>query len=184
MPTVHKFRYGSGCVNCHTTAAWEGTTFTHAIFSINHGKKNNTCATDHQDTKNLALYTCYNCHEHTPAKEERRHAKRNIVKLDNCIDCHGRKRGRPRAEAPQVEPLVVAFLSAEPADRFACRARTLNESLACARLEKGGESARDVLGSALQLRDVPKEPLTAKDGPLPIQHVPVVKPGVERWEQL
>jgi hypothetical protein len=104
VPTVHKFRYGSGCVNCHTTTAWQGSTFTHAIFSINHGKRNNTCATCHQDAKTFAVYTCYNCHEHTPAKEERRHARRNIVKLDNCIECHGRKARRQlgRADGPDL----------------------------------------------------------------------------------
>jgi hypothetical protein len=116
VPTVHKFRYGSGCANCHTTAGWEGTTFKHDIFSITHGRRNNTCATCHQDAKTFAVYTCYNCHEHTPAKEERRHARRNIVKLDNCIECHGRKRGRPRAEAAPVEPLLHALLQAAPAD--------------------------------------------------------------------
>jgi hypothetical protein len=116
VPTVHKYRYGSNCESCHTTTAFKGATFTHTIFSINHGRRNNTCATCHQDLNNLVLYTCYDCHEHTPAKEERRHARPNIAKtlaarqiaLDNCIECHGRGKSRRAAEATDMSGLVQA----------------------------------------------------------------------------
>lgn len=98
VPVIHKVRYGVGCTGCHSTSTFRGAKFTHAVFAVNHGKKDNTCATCHQDQSNFTVYTCYNCHHHTPEKEARRHARRNVAKLDNCIDCHARNRPRRVAE--------------------------------------------------------------------------------------
>lgn len=94
VPQVHKARYGTACNQCHKTTAWTGATFSHTIFSITHGSRGNTCVTCHADQHDFKIYTCYNCHEHTPAKIERIHARRNVANLQDCISCHARKRDR------------------------------------------------------------------------------------------
>jgi hypothetical protein len=33
-------------------------------------------------------YTCYGCHEHTPAKIKREHLEEGIRNFDNCVECH------------------------------------------------------------------------------------------------
>ena len=109
-PAVHKGRYGASCAQCHSTSAWTGAVIKHSIFSINHGRKNNSCATCHNDVQNFTSYTCYNCHQHTPAKEAQRHARRKMTtKLENCIDCHGRgkKRGDRAADGGSVDDLIA-----------------------------------------------------------------------------
>lgn len=113
VPLVHKSRYGTTCSQCHSTTAWTGAVFQHNAFPITHGRRNNTCATCHQDSSNFVLYTCYNCHEHTPAKEERRHARmakiqQGLVKLENCLECHGRRRGIRAAADLDGEETVEA----------------------------------------------------------------------------
>lgn len=101
-PVTHKGRFGTACAQCHSTSTWQGATFQHTMFSINHGRRNNTCATCHTDATNYKTYTCYNCHEHSVAKTERQHMRRKITDIDNCMRCHarGRKRERERAESP------------------------------------------------------------------------------------
>jgi hypothetical protein len=33
-------------------------------------------------------YTCYGCHEHTPANIRREHVEEGIRNFDNCVECH------------------------------------------------------------------------------------------------
>ena len=33
-------------------------------------------------------YTCYGCHEHTPANIRREHIEEGIRKFDDCFACH------------------------------------------------------------------------------------------------
>jgi hypothetical protein len=33
-------------------------------------------------------YTCYGCHEHTPANIRAEHQKEGIRDFENCVDCH------------------------------------------------------------------------------------------------
>jgi hypothetical protein len=101
-PSVHKGQFGLNCEQCHKTETWKGAVFNHR-FPINHGsrRRQNTCATCHSDESNYQSYTCYNCHEHTVAKMERIHRRRNVVDLSKCADCHmrrGKRRERDRAE--------------------------------------------------------------------------------------
>jgi hypothetical protein len=112
-PKVHKGRFSTTCSECHTTHTWAGAEFKHTIFSMTHRGSNNRCAACHNEPDNLKSYTCYNCHEHTPEKEARRHARRNIANVDNCISCHGRGKrgGRERTEIiprTQGSALVLA----------------------------------------------------------------------------
>jgi hypothetical protein len=46
-----------------------------------------TCASCHPDN-NYKKYTCYGCHEHSPAKIRQEHEKVKIYSYQNCILCH------------------------------------------------------------------------------------------------
>ena len=35
-----------------------------------------------------SAYTCYGCHEHTPANIRREHVDEGIRQFDNCVECH------------------------------------------------------------------------------------------------
>jgi hypothetical protein len=93
-PKVHMSKFGTDCAKCHTTASFAGATFKHT-FPINHGnRRGNECTVCHAGKDNFKTYTCYGCHEHTPANVQRRH--KNVANLDNCAKCHKGGRGRER----------------------------------------------------------------------------------------
>jgi hypothetical protein len=115
VPKVHHFRYGTGCASCHTTATWADNTFKHTAFSISHGRRNNTCATCHNDTDHFEKYTCYTCHEHEKSRMERIHARRKVANLDACIDCHGRKRRVDFGDLDDRRSPAASMRSLDPA---------------------------------------------------------------------
>lgn len=74
------------CEVCHTTAAWRPALFNQPhTFPLDHGG-GTSCRTCHPNT--LTAYTCYNCHEHDPAKIRQKHVKEGILDFQNCIACH------------------------------------------------------------------------------------------------
>ena len=124
-PKVHAgSKFGTDCQKCHTTNTWTGGTlgdFKHT-FPIAHGRKNrgaSSCAICHAKADAYATYTCYGCHEHTPAKVARQH--KNGVNIDNCVKCHkgGRKKGMAAAELVGDE-----FFASCPTDSCAFGADT------------------------------------------------------------
>jgi hypothetical protein len=92
-PVLHAGMFpGQACSVCHTTSAWQPAQFTGAhTFPINHGERNNTCASCHQPTLNQ--WTCYGCHEQ--AKIARKHQQEGISDFTDCLRCHptGQKEG-------------------------------------------------------------------------------------------
>jgi hypothetical protein len=105
-PAKHKGRYGTACAQCHTTSQWTGATFKHT-FPLNHGRRGvSACTTCHTTPNEFKTYTCYGCHEHTPAKIERRHAKRIIANLQDCVRCHanGREHGQKERDTDNRLP--------------------------------------------------------------------------------
>jgi hypothetical protein len=69
----------------------------------------------------MSTYTCYGCHEHQPARIEKRH--RGMVNITNCVKCHptgrGNERRRGQVDGPQLElvvhhPAPLAVLSPPP----------------------------------------------------------------------
>jgi hypothetical protein len=85
-PAFHAGLFGTACQQCHTTSAWRPAQFTGPhTFPLNHGGAI-TCATCHPST--LTAYTCYGCHEHDPAKIQRKHLKEGITNFTNCVSCH------------------------------------------------------------------------------------------------
>jgi hypothetical protein len=77
-----------GCNRCHQTAAWKPATFEHDKFFKLDKDHNATCVTCHVG-KNHKPYTCYGCHEHTPANMQAKHREEGVSEsLDNCVRCH------------------------------------------------------------------------------------------------
>jgi Class III cytochrome C family len=90
----HKGTFGTQCGQCHSTDGWGNAKFDHNIFPVNHGRRGGqqaSCQTCHPTT--LSEYTCYGCHEHTPAKVLAEHEGRAASTLTNCIRCHAGGRG-------------------------------------------------------------------------------------------
>lgn len=100
---IHTAAAGT-CVQCHKQDRWKPATFDHAKLFLLDRDHNATCATCHINN-DYKKYTCYGCHEHTPANVARKHIKEGIQDFENCVKCHrsaedepgeGRKGGRER----------------------------------------------------------------------------------------
>ncbi|TCJ15561.1 class III cytochrome C family protein [Parasulfuritortus cantonensis] len=75
------------CASCHTTQRWSPASFDHARYFRLDGDHDARCATCHTG-KDYRSYTCYGCHEHTPANIRAEHAEEGIRNWDNCVKCH------------------------------------------------------------------------------------------------
>ncbi|HEX6914612.1 MAG TPA: hypothetical protein VF145_05200 [Chitinophagaceae bacterium] len=84
--TYHRQLTGN-CSQCHSTSAWKPSTFRHDEYFILDRDHNVSCVTCHPGN-NLQRYTCYGCHEHTPANIAHEHEEENITNLDDCASCH------------------------------------------------------------------------------------------------
>ncbi len=104
---THRGAMGTDCAACHNTSRWEDVSFDHA-FPLDHGESGvSECAVCHQDTpRSYERYTCYGCHEHSPARIQSKHDEEGISRseLAECARCHptgrehegGRREGRRR----------------------------------------------------------------------------------------
>lgn len=79
---------GDACGTCHATGAWRPATFAHERFFLLDRDHNVACGTCHGDAGGYRTYTCYGCHEHTPAGMAAEHRKESVRDLDNCVRCH------------------------------------------------------------------------------------------------
>jgi hypothetical protein len=97
----------AACTQCHSPQRWKPSTFNHDRFFSLDRDHNATCATCHAGN-DLTRYTCFGCHEHTPANIRAEHEEEGIRNFDNCVSCHrsaegeagdeGRERGGGREE--------------------------------------------------------------------------------------
>ena len=87
-PDFHSGLFPADCAACHTTATWLPAQFQEAhTFPIDHGEAGpSTCRTCHAER--LSAYTCYGCHEHTPAEIEAEHREEGIADFSDCMRCH------------------------------------------------------------------------------------------------
>ena len=76
-----------GCAQCHTTQAWKPATFKHDAHFLLDQDHNTACTTCHLGGDH-SRYTCYGCHEHTPAKVRAQHAEEGIRNIEDCVACH------------------------------------------------------------------------------------------------
>lgn len=76
-----------GCRSCHTSEAWTPATFDHDKFFVldrDHDAPCETCHLNHD----YGRYTCYGCHEHSPARVRAEHLEEGIRDFENCVECH------------------------------------------------------------------------------------------------
>jgi hypothetical protein len=85
--TLHQ-KIAGDCGQCHTSQAWTPATFEHDKFFLLDEDHNAPCATCHS-AGNFKSYTCYGCHEHTPARVQAQHREEvGGQNLDHCVRCH------------------------------------------------------------------------------------------------
>ncbi len=75
------------CKACHKLDAWKPATFDHAKAFVLDRDHNTACVTCHKGN-NYSIYTCYGCHEHTPANIRAEHHEEGIRDFENCVECH------------------------------------------------------------------------------------------------
>ncbi|HEY0824955.1 MAG TPA: cytochrome c3 family protein, partial [Ramlibacter sp.] len=63
---LHRQIRGS-CQSCHRTTAWKPATFDHGKYFVLDRDHDAPCETCHRN-HDFSRYTCYGCHEHSPAK--------------------------------------------------------------------------------------------------------------------
>ena len=84
--TLHR-QISGNCSQCHTQEKWVPATFDHNKFFVLDRDHNTRCVTCHV-RNDYQRYTCYGCHEHTPANVRREHIEEGIRDFDNCVECH------------------------------------------------------------------------------------------------
>lgn len=77
----------AGCGQCHRPEAWKPATFEHDKLFVLDRDHNASCITCHAGGE-YSRYTCYGCHEHTPANIRRKHEEEGIRNFENCAECH------------------------------------------------------------------------------------------------
>lgn len=95
--TLHRGLKGE-CGQCHQTEAWKPATFDHDKHFVLDRDHDASCVTCHQ-ADDYSRYTCYGCHEHTPAKVRREHVKEGIDDFENCVECHRSAEEEPKRPA-------------------------------------------------------------------------------------
>jgi hypothetical protein len=91
-PEVHRGKFGTDCVTCHSTTTWKGATLPRELhpFPMHHGngRRPSACVVCHKDPATYRTYTCYGCHKHEPEKMARKHRWLSPQELVRCVDCH------------------------------------------------------------------------------------------------
>lgn len=76
-----------GCQQCHRSDGWRPATFDHAKLFLLEGEHDTACSTCHV-AGDFTRYTCYGCHEHSPAGIRAEHVEEGIRDFENCVECH------------------------------------------------------------------------------------------------
>jgi len=84
--TLHQ-QISGNCGQCHTQSRWTPATFDHDRHFVLDRDHNARCVTCHV-RNDYKQYTCYGCHEHTPANVRREHVEEGIRDFNNCVECH------------------------------------------------------------------------------------------------
>ena len=85
--TLHR-QSEANCAACHGTTKWKPATFNHNRYFRLDRNHRASCKTCHTNPGNYKQYTCYNCHEHTPANMAAVHREEGISNYQNCVRCH------------------------------------------------------------------------------------------------
>lgn len=84
--SLHRQVKGS-CAQCHRAQAWKPASFAHDKLFVLDRDHDTACVTCHQ-ADDYRRYTCYGCHEHTPANVLAEHREEGVTDLANCVRCH------------------------------------------------------------------------------------------------
>ncbi len=84
--TLHRQLKGE-CTSCHSQQAWRPATFDHARYFRFDRHHPDNCESCHQES-DYQRYTCYGCHEHTPARIRAKHSEEGIRDFEDCARCH------------------------------------------------------------------------------------------------
>ena len=97
-------KLSANCKQCHGQQAWKPATFDHGKFFVLDKDHNASCETCHTGN-DYSRYTCYGCHEHTPAKVRAEHLKEGIPDYENCVECHrsGDKHGLEKKDTRRTK---------------------------------------------------------------------------------
>lgn len=82
------------CLDCHTQAAWEPSTFDHdgyfLLSSGPHKEKWSSCSDCHTSPTDVTFFTCFNCHEHAQATMDDKHSEVQgyVWESGACLSCH------------------------------------------------------------------------------------------------
>ncbi|MDP4301197.1 cytochrome c3 family protein [Leptothrix discophora] len=80
-------KVGGDCGACHSQEAWKPATFEHDRHFVLDRDHDVACVTCHVGN-DYARYTCYGCHEHTPANVRAEHEEEGIRDFADCVECH------------------------------------------------------------------------------------------------
>lgn len=80
-------KISGNCSQCHNQDKWVPATFDHGKYFALDRDHNASCVTCHV-RNDYSRYTCYGCHEHSPASIRREHIEEGIRDYDNCVECH------------------------------------------------------------------------------------------------
>lgn len=84
------------CTQCHDTRAWSPAQFDHERYFRLDRDHDVECSRCHSGG-NFSGYSCYGCHQHTPANIRAEHLEEGIRDFENCVRCH-RSAEEPEAE--------------------------------------------------------------------------------------
>lgn len=78
----------ASCASCHGTAGWRPATFDHDRYFRFDAHHPASCRTCHLEETTFSTYSCYGCHEHSPARILAEHQEEGIRNVENCARCH------------------------------------------------------------------------------------------------
>ena len=84
---LHKQVTGD-CRDCHSTEAWKPASFEHSRYFRFDRQHPSDCSACHTQAGTFKTYSCYGCHEHSPAKIAAEHREEGITDFDDCVRCH------------------------------------------------------------------------------------------------
>lgn len=89
--------FSGSCASCHSIERWKPASFDHDRYWPLDRDHTATCVTCHPGGT-FTKYTCYGCHEHTPASVAREHEGEVRGNVDDCARCHRSAHDREGSE--------------------------------------------------------------------------------------
>ena len=94
-PPHQSVGYPTDCTQCHTTSAWQPSTFNHSQFPISSGRHSGlSCSTCHTAFSNFAVFSCTTSGCHSQASTDGHHdgVSGYVYSPTSCYGCHSNGR--------------------------------------------------------------------------------------------